>query len=698
MSSAVLITISEIRTSTGEISSQLYTTDPGQEGHWRFDGIGTLPEDNTGTVLITADLKRFKRVFNGSINFKWFGAISDADVVNFTGTDNRSQLLNALSVASFLKVGLAISGKYAITPIVINNISNISIDFSTGSYIIGFNSLGVNDRLITIGGGANNITINAYNSYVKTPVFSSGEQRHNIQIVGGASDITINGLKCIGGGGDGFYIGSSSNPLPTNILLNNVSTDNARRNGISIVNGINVIVLNPLLENTRGTLPMAGIDIEPNNSTDEKLKGIRIINPTSRNNGTGILCAIRSYVEAKAKTLDVLIDNHLSEGDGRGFMIAGAGSAVPWSNKLNGEINYTGNIFNSETNGIYLVSIDAVLSAKSKIKAYIENPGELATSDSDRSGAAAYAAGGSTFAIGNFDLDLVVKDTRAIKKMFTGVYLQNTVQPIKNFNIKMDYDGNGTFPYGIFQSTSQNSFGTITFVNPPIYDQNGSLSATNSIRTSGGITNMLVSSEFHLPVSSNVLGQVFTIMSSINADVSIKLTTPDVNLIINNGKQSPITLKESGDFITVKASPEGWEVCTYFVSSFSETISGKKIFKGLSGFDIMRIQSHANLFSESAGLQFQSRASIGFDGILQSLKLSASDASKAIVFATALAEGQGEVARISGNGELAIGTQIPKSKIHVVGLVEYTDNASALSAGLTSGAFYRTGDVLKIVH
>jgi len=50
------------------------------------------------------------------------------------------------------------------------------------------------------------------------------------------------------------------------------------------------------------------------------------------------------------------------------------------------------------------------------------------------------------------------------------------------------------------------------------------------------------------------------------------------------------------------------------------------------------------------------------------------------------------------DGYVGIGTTSPKSKLHVTGLSEYTDNASAILGGLTPGAFYRTGDVLKVVH
>ncbi len=50
------------------------------------------------------------------------------------------------------------------------------------------------------------------------------------------------------------------------------------------------------------------------------------------------------------------------------------------------------------------------------------------------------------------------------------------------------------------------------------------------------------------------------------------------------------------------------------------------------------------------------------------------------------------------SGNVGIGTTTPTSKLQVVGIVEYSNNAAALAGGLTIGAFYRTGDVLKVVH
>ena len=52
---------------------------------------------------------------------------------------------------------------------------------------------------------------------------------------------------------------------------------------------------------------------------------------------------------------------------------------------------------------------------------------------------------------------------------------------------------------------------------------------------------------------------------------------------------------------------------------------------------------------------------------------------------------------IKSEGDVGIGTTDPKSKLQVVGLSSYADNAAAISGGLTVGAFYHTSGTLKVV-
>jgi len=49
-----------------------------------------------------------------------------------------------------------------------------------------------------------------------------------------------------------------------------------------------------------------------------------------------------------------------------------------------------------------------------------------------------------------------------------------------------------------------------------------------------------------------------------------------------------------------------------------------------------------------------------------------------------------EKVRITALGNLGVGTTAPTSKLQVVGLPVFADNAAALAGGLTAGAFYRT--------
>jgi len=56
---------------------------------------------------------------------------------------------------------------------------------------------------------------------------------------------------------------------------------------------------------------------------------------------------------------------------------------------------------------------------------------------------------------------------------------------------------------------------------------------------------------------------------------------------------------------------------------------------------------------------------------------------------------------VQGNVGVGIGTTDPKSKLQVVGLLVYANNAAAIAGGLTAGAFYRTGgdpDQVCVVH
>lgn len=110
--------------------------------------------------------------------------------------------------------------------------------------------------------------------------------------------------------GDGIYIGTHGHGLiNSDILISGGILNNNRRNAISIISGRKVSVKGVLLSNTNGTLPMAGIDIEPNNNLD-KLEDIRIENSISYNNGdSGFLIYLGSLLGNETREVVISIDD-----------------------------------------------------------------------------------------------------------------------------------------------------------------------------------------------------------------------------------------------------------------------------------------------------------------------------------------------------------------------------------------------------
>lgn len=126
------ITIAQIRLLSGTLpSDNFYTTDLRQEGNWYYDSTDTTSADNTGTVLVTADGKRIKRIFNDSANIQWFGAIGDGT------TDNTAFIQSAIATGKkiFVPEGIFITSN--ITLLTNSSISGLGeksiLKFKSGS-------------------------------------------------------------------------------------------------------------------------------------------------------------------------------------------------------------------------------------------------------------------------------------------------------------------------------------------------------------------------------------------------------------------------------------------------------------------------------------------------------------------------------------------------------------------------------------
>lgn len=100
---------------------------------------------------------------------------------------------------------------------------------------------------------------------------SSGEWGMGIQVIQGSNNIKISNMTISDCWGDGIFLGDS--PYVSDINIDSVVCDNNRRQGLSITDAKRVTINNSIFKNTNGTLPEAGIDIEPDaNQTSENIK------------------------------------------------------------------------------------------------------------------------------------------------------------------------------------------------------------------------------------------------------------------------------------------------------------------------------------------------------------------------------------------------------------------------------------------
>lgn len=139
--------------------------------------------------------------------------------------------------------------------------------------------------------------------------------------------------------GDGIYIGGEALKGNNGIFVDKAHINDCRRNGMSITEGVNVEIINPLIENINGTSPKAGIDIEPNNS-NANIDNIKIINPHTKNNGNfGIVISLGALPSSLTKNVNIRIDNHIDEKSHYAFCLAAFRGKYEGKRKLNGQIH-----------------------------------------------------------------------------------------------------------------------------------------------------------------------------------------------------------------------------------------------------------------------------------------------------------------------------------------------------------------------
>ena len=169
---------------------------------------------------------------------------------------------------------------------------------------------------------ASNITI--YNPVIVGDRYKhlskSGEWGMGIGIYG-SDNISIINPQIYNCWGDGIYIGVAENKNCRNISVTNGILKFNRRNGISIIGVKGLKLEDCYIGNSDGTLPMCGIDIEPNAPKNE-IKDIVFRNIITKDNpGSGIQVDVGNLMGKEHKKIKISIYDHTDVGSGVGMKV-----------------------------------------------------------------------------------------------------------------------------------------------------------------------------------------------------------------------------------------------------------------------------------------------------------------------------------------------------------------------------------------
>jgi hypothetical protein len=183
----------------------------------------------------------------------------------------------------------------------------------------------------------------------------SGEHGFGVAILG-SDRVMVNGTAANNMFGDGFYIGEGptfgGSTHPTNIQLINVTADNNRRQGLSIISGQNILVSGSKFTNTNGTSPSAGIDVEPNGPTNVLQNVVLNDIVTSNNQGSGISLSLGA-IQGTTTPISITVNNHQDNGSKVGLDVSSGLGAIPGAVTIN-KSTWT----NSKTSGLQIVGTD----------------------------------------------------------------------------------------------------------------------------------------------------------------------------------------------------------------------------------------------------------------------------------------------------------------------------------------------------
>lgn len=185
---------------------------------------------------------------------------------------------------------------------------------------------GRNDCLLSASGKRNvritssGATLRMWRDDYDRPPYEKAEWRHAISIRS-CTNVCIGGLTIVESGGDGIYLGVSQRGVTnTNVEIRDVLCDRNYRQGISVISAENLRIENVVLRNTAGTAPMAGIDFEPNYSTEPLVNCVMRNCRVEGNSGDGFLFALHN-LNRESTPVSIRLESCVSLGNRNGFRL-----------------------------------------------------------------------------------------------------------------------------------------------------------------------------------------------------------------------------------------------------------------------------------------------------------------------------------------------------------------------------------------
>lgn len=238
------------------------------------------------------------------------GWVVKASDFGFDSLDSTSALQAALDAAADTVVIDDVGADWITRPLFLRR-SNVTLIIAPGVTVRakpgGYPNLG--DSLLAVD-GQTGVRIIGYGATIamNKPEYTTGQWRMGIRIRS-TVDMTVEGLTIRDTGGDGIYLGVAPGYANycKNTVIRDVTCDNNRRNGLSVISVDGLLIERSAFTNTIGNQPEGGIDFEPNYPT-ELLTNIVVRDCVFEGNNTHGLLFYLAKLNSTSTPVDIVVE------------------------------------------------------------------------------------------------------------------------------------------------------------------------------------------------------------------------------------------------------------------------------------------------------------------------------------------------------------------------------------------------------